>query len=404
MLDEVAIAVFTKNPTLFQKLQDSLKAIGISVSQFLYQERMESLQKFAEDGNLIAFFDTSEQRDTCLHWIQRLAEARPGTISVCLEEEFNQENSLQAIRAGAQDFLVGEFTSEEFQSLIQRLASTFEKRRLPSTVLGVLGASGGCGVSTLVANLAVEIAKLQSVPVGILGLNAYSSGPELLLNLRPTTTLFDLWERVDELDTSMIQQVAAKHDSGVYLITAQEWPLEYLPIPEKIVRRVIILMQELFPYVLLDLPREFSPAAQMALERTEALLLVTQYSMTAAAGAARILHALEMLSYPQRRIFWVANSVSEPAGLTFRQLSRVMSHTPLAKIPFDPETINWAAAQGICLSEANERAAVTKSIQKLAAAVCKSVAISDSESGSYRTGIGHALLSKIGFGGRGTSK
>ena len=283
-------------------------------------------------------------------------------------------------------------------------SSIGEESSYTTVVVAVLGAAGGCGASTLVANLAVEIAKLQSVPVGILGLNTYSSGPELLLNLRPTTTLFDLWERVDELDTSLIQQVAAKHASGVYLIAAQEWPLEYLPIPEKIVQRVILLMQELFPYVLLELPREFSPAAQMVLENTEALLLVTQYSMAAAAGAARILHALEMLSYPQRRIFWVANSVSEPAALTLRQLGRVMSHKPLASIPFDPETINQAAGEGVCLSETNERAAVTKSIQKLAVAVCKSTGRSDSDSGGYRAQLGQTLLSKIGFGGTGKAK
>ena len=176
----------------------------------------------------------------------------------------------------------------------------FEQRQLPSTVLAVLGTAGGCGASTLVANLAVEIARLQSVPVGILGLSPYSSGPELLLNLRPTVTLFDLWERVGDLDSILIDQAAVKHPSGVSLISAQEWPLKYLPIAGKIVRRVILLMEELFPYVLLDLPREFSPAIQTALENTKALLLVTQYSMTAAAGAARILHALETLGFPQQ--------------------------------------------------------------------------------------------------------
>jgi MinD-like ATPase involved in chromosome partitioning or flagellar assembly len=88
----------------------------------------------------------------------------------------------------------------------------------------------------------------------------------------------------------------------------------------------------------------------------------------AAAGAARVLHALEMLGYPQHRIFWVANAVSEPAALTLRQLRHVMSCKPMAKVPFDPETVNAAAAEGVCLSGLNARAAVTKSIQKLAVA------------------------------------
>ncbi len=188
MLDVVAIAVITLKPTLYERLASSVKGLADRVSQFAYHDRMDSIQTFAQDGSLIVLLDTSEQRDTCLRWIQRLAEARPGTISVCVEKEFNQEHSLQAIRAGARDFLVGEFTIEEVQALIKRLACTFEKQQLPSNVLAVLGTAGGCGASTLVANLAVEIARLKSVPVGILGLNSYSSGVELLLNLRPTVT------------------------------------------------------------------------------------------------------------------------------------------------------------------------------------------------------------------------
>ncbi len=404
MLEEVAIAVFTLNPTLYERLAEILRGPADRVSQFAYHDRIDSLQSFARDSSLIVLLDTSKQRDTCLRWIQRLCESRPNTIAVCLEEEFNQEHSLQAVRAGARDFLVGKFSAEEVQSLIKRLAGTFEQRQLPSTVLALLGTAGGCGASTLLANLAVEIARHQSVPVGILGLNSHSSGVELLLNLRPIVTLFELWERVGDLDSSLIDQATAKHPSGVSLISSRDWPLEYLPIPGKIVQRVILLMQELFPYVLLDLPREFGPASQTALENTEAVLLVTHYSMAAAAGVAPTLNALEMLGYPQQKILWIANSVSEPAALTLRQLRRVMSSKPLAKIPFDPRTVTLAAAEGVCLSEANERAAVTKSIQKLAAALCNSLGQSDNDEHDGRARSGRGLLSKISLGLAGTTK
>jgi Flp pilus assembly CpaE family ATPase len=44
----------------------------------------------------------------------------------------------------------------------------------------------------------------------------------------------------------------------------------------------------------------------------------------------------------------------------------------VAYIPFGPEQVNRAAGDGICLAETAPRAAVTKSIRKLAETLCQS--------------------------------
>ena len=394
MLENIAVAVFTENPILYERVEVTVRNLSGRVVRLPCLDRPETLRDFARDSSLIVLLDTSQQRDVCLRWIRRLCEARPDAIAACLEAEFNQEHALEAIRAGAKDLLVGNFTDEEVLSLLKRLAITLERPSLPSTVLAVLGVAGGAGASMLTANLAVEIAQLQSAPVGILGLNSHSSGVELLLDVPPNVTLFDLWQRVGDLDATVIKQAAAIHASGVCLLSSGEWPPEHLPIPGKVVRRVILLMQELFPYVLVDLPRDFPPAAQSALENTETLLLVSQHSVKAAAGAARILQALEVLGYPENRILWVANSVVRPEALTLKELRRVMLNKPFATIPFDPDAVNLAEMQAGCLSTVAPRAAVTKAIQRLAAALCESIGRSDSEDGHHRPRKWRTLFSK----------
>ena len=394
MLENVAVAVFTENPILYERVEVIVRNLSGRAVRLPYLDRPESLRDCARDSSLIILLDTSQQRDVCLRWIRRLCRARPDAIAACLEAEFNQEHSLEAIRAGAKDLLVGEFTDGEVQALLKRLASTLKDPSLPSTVLGVLGAAGGAGASMLTANLAVEIAKLQSEPVGILGLNSHSSGVELLFDMHPNVTLFDLWQRVGNLDAAIIKQAAVKHASGVCLISSGEWPPEHLPIPGEIVRRAILLMQELFPYVLVDLMRDFPPAAQSALENTETLLLVSQYSVKAAAGAARILQTLEVIGYPKNRILWAANSVVRPEALTLRELRRVMLHKPFAKIPFDPDAVNLAEMQAGCLSTVAPRAAITRAIQKLAADLCESIGRSDSEDGDHGPRTWGTLFSK----------
>lgn len=404
MLQEIAIAVFTQNPKLYQELADSVSGMGIPITQFAFRERMDSVQSWADESNLIAMFDANDEPEICLQWIRRLTENQRNTITLWIQRKFSQENTIEAVRAGAREVLAGKFNAEDVRSLISRAGNFFVKDRIPSTVLGVMGASGGAGTSTVAANLGVEIATLQSVPVGILDLDTFSSGVGLMLNLSPEITLFDLHTCGENIDSTVVKQAVVSHASGASLIASQGWPLDRMPIPENIVRRVILRMQQLFPYVLVDLPRELSTATRTVLDASDALLLVTPCSMVGATGAARVLQGLDSINYPQHQVHWVASSVSDPAGISPAQLHRVLSRKPVASIPFDPNTVNKAMAEGACLSHVAPRGAITKSVRKLASLVCESFGQSDTEDLGNRAPLGQTLSSLVGPSQAGTTR
>ncbi|MCX6835776.1 MAG: hypothetical protein NTW07_11725 [candidate division Zixibacteria bacterium] len=94
--------------------------------------------------------------------------------------------------------------------------------------------------------------------------------------------------------------------------------------------------------------------------------------MIGATGAVHLMQALDSINYPPHGILWVANAVSEPAGITFKQICRVLPSKPVAAIPFAPEPVNQATGKGACLADAAPRAAVTKNIRTLAEMLCKS--------------------------------
>jgi len=397
MHEVLAVAVFTQKTTLYEKLVSCVQEFVDRVAQFTYHDRIDSLQDFARDASLIVILDMTQERDLCLRWIRRTSDACPDSVSVCLQGEFGQTSTLEAVRAGARDFLSVEPTTDEILAMVKRLKGTMTRTQSPSRVLGVLGVVGGSGASTLAVNLAAEMAKIDDSRVGILGLTSVGSGPELLLNLHPNVTLFDLWEHVEELDSLLVDRAAARHPSGVALVSAQDWPLEHLPIPGKIVRRAIVLMQELFSYVGLDLPRGFPPAVLTGLEHSEAVLLVSPYSLAAADGAAQTLRALDSLAYPQNKVFWVANAVSESQPLTLRQLCRVMPTKPLATIPFGATTVHQAAVNGVCWADADARAGVTKAVSQLAGMMCRLLHCPGREE-PKRVTPRQRLLSKAGYG------
>ncbi len=144
MLSEIAVAVFTLDPTLYEKVEGGVRGLADRIAQFSFHDRVESLERFAADSNLIVFLETGKQREACLRWIQRVSEFGPNSYAVCLEEDFDQEHSLRATRAGATDLLVGKFTAEDVASLTRRLANTFDRYQFPSPVPPVPDPADGC--------------------------------------------------------------------------------------------------------------------------------------------------------------------------------------------------------------------------------------------------------------------
>ncbi len=64
MLQETVVAVFTHTPNLYDKVADSVKTLGVAVTQFAYGERLDAVERWAGASNLIALFDaTSDERD-----------------------------------------------------------------------------------------------------------------------------------------------------------------------------------------------------------------------------------------------------------------------------------------------------------------------------------------------------
>ncbi len=98
------------------------------------------------------------------------------------------------------------------------------------------------------------------------------------------------------------------------------------------------------------------------------------------------------------------NLASRQLLLSPSRLRRVMGRRSLANVPVAPETDHAAAAPGVCLSELSVRAAATRSMRRLAAALCGSAGRADGEHEDQRPGPEQALPFKIDLGGAGAGK
>ncbi len=85
MLDEIAIAVFTQDSPLYERIESCLGGLADRIAQLPYHDRIETVRDFGSERHLIVLLDTSREREMCLRWMQKLSEICPDAISVCLE-------------------------------------------------------------------------------------------------------------------------------------------------------------------------------------------------------------------------------------------------------------------------------------------------------------------------------
>lgn len=299
---------------------------------------------------------------TALAAIRRLRES--GTKHVlAVGTPIDPKLILRAIQAGADVFLDDSDLELELELAIARLQLRQADAAHPQQVLAILGATGGCGVSTLAANLAVLTARAHG-RCNLIDLNHGKADLASLLDLKPPYTLADLCRNDGRLDGSLFDKLLARHDSGVSLLAAPPETTEGAITPRG-VSRAVGLAREAFREVVIDVMDCRHAEQWSALEQATRVLLVTRLTFTAVRSARRILDQLVAHEIPRERVDIVANQVGLPNEVLPADAAEAIGRPVSLLLPHDPETMNGANNVGVPVAICNPSAAVVSEMAKV---------------------------------------
>jgi len=207
-------------------------------------------------------------------------------------------DKVAGFRAGADDYLTKPIHPTELVSHVEALLQRAEQmpaeaRRAPRTrIIGVLGAKGGVGASTLVVNLAAVACQQDDHDgwVGVVDLRPGLGTVALLLGQPPQggwATLLGL--DIDSLDQEIVESQVFTHASGLRYLPAAVQPendLAYLPpgYVEVVLNRLTASAGNLF----LDLGSVLDEATRHAIAHCDALVVVVEPERLCL-GLARVL-------------------------------------------------------------------------------------------------------------------
>lgn len=263
------------------------------------------------------------------------------------------EGKIKAFTAGAADYLTKPFDAAELvaraKALLRRFAGTeVAAPAAEGTVLAVFSLRGGCGVSTLAANLAAGLAQVWGQPVSLVDLALAAGHSALLFNLPLHHTWADV-ARIPpaEIDADLVGRTLLEHPSGVRVLAAPRGPQFAEAVSADHVAQVIRLLKPCYPYVVLDCAHDFSPTTLAGLDAAHRIITIMTPDLASAYVTARTLDVFETLGYSRDRIYLVLNWTFERGGLGRKELEGFLKHPTSLVIPFAPDPILKAINTGV---------------------------------------------------------
>jgi pilus assembly protein CpaE len=253
---------------------------------------------------------------------------------------------LRALHEGADHYLDEADLAAQLDSVLLRLQIKEEAARQPSgQVIGLLGASGGCGSSTLAVNLASVLAR-EAERCALIDLKPGVGDLAALLDVKPTHNFADLCVNVGRMDRAMFESALVSHSSGVHLLAP---PLMYEDIrlvTAQGVSKTLHLARDSFRFVVVDLEDSYHEEQLVVLRQADYILLVLRLDFTSLRSTKRILANLQQAGIRNERVRLVINRFGQAKELPLSEAEDVLGQKISFLIPDDPKNINAANNAG----------------------------------------------------------
>jgi pilus assembly protein CpaE len=323
------------------------------VSREIPSAQVIELQGYPTDGNLrdiggsgfICFLDLITNHAIGLEALAAIVAAYPSLPVVALVPDTNPQVLLQALRVGAKDFLTQPFTSDQFRSVIDKLAQLIpELVAEQGKVISVVPAKGACGASTIAFNLAMQLKKAGSKNTLLADLDPITGTLAFQMKLKPTFTFIDILSQGASLDLDVWRGVVQTY-SGIDILLSPENPVEGAQ-DNADTRLILDFSRHIYDYVVADLGNAYSNWTLSCLRASEQIFLVTTNELPALQAAQRALNYYESHNIPRQRIHLVINRFNREVGLTKEMIETALQSEIYQLIPSDYESVQRALLDG----------------------------------------------------------
>jgi pilus assembly protein CpaE len=282
----------------------------------------------------------------------------------------------RSMLAGAREFLIKPFSSDELVSTIRRVyelgaaqRARYQARALPVSVtaqrqplppelgkvISVFSPKGGTGCSTIATNLAVALQMETDAKIVLVDGSLQFGDVAVLLNLKPIRTIADLVPHMDELDGELIHSVLVPHSSGIKTLLAPPRPeMADLVVPDHM-KKILGELKKTFDCIVVDTWTSLHDLVLAIMDVSDRIVLITTPDIPSIKNTKLFFEVTEALGYPPEKVFLTINKVDRRSSIRAEDIETGIKHPVAATLALDERMVKLAANQGapFVLSAAN---------------------------------------------------
>jgi pilus assembly protein CpaE len=328
---------------------------------------------------------------------ERLAAEVPTTAVVMMSVQGEADYLRRSMLAGAREFLVKPFSSDELTSSIRQVY-TREREKLsrialqaaaaggvaaaraanpqareddePGRVVAVFGPKGGVGRTTLAVNLAVAAATELGQRTCLVDASFQFGDVGVLLNLNPKNkSIADLIPELESGEVESLDSFLINHSAGIRVLLAPPSPEMAELITPHGARRMIETLRMSHDLVVVDCMSSFNDTTLAILDLADTVLTMLSLEITSIKNIRLFLEVAEQLGYGSDKVRLVLNRADSSLGIRVADVEHSIGRRVDHTIVSDGRSVVYALNRGVPFFLSNREAQVSQDILRLASAV-----------------------------------
>jgi pilus assembly protein CpaE len=308
-----------------------------------------------------------EGASEALDGIGEMLGVAPGASIVAVGPGNSAEVVIRAVRAGAIEFLERPVSPRDLMAAMEKI-----RRLRPAAAAGagqigkivsVYATKGGLGATTLATNLAVCLAQQVGRTV-LVDLDVHQGSVATFLNLRPRYSVVDMFAQTHRLDEAYLSGLLLRHSTGLHVLPAVPSVGQPQFTPEQMLTGLEALRSQ-FAHVVLDLPRDASPATFTVLEQSDLVLYLVGLNVPALRASAMGLATLRGMGIDERKVKIVVARADARDEVSVKQAGEALGMPVFWRAQNDYPTVVSSINEGTPFVLSYPRSEVAKNMQAL---------------------------------------
>jgi pilus assembly protein CpaE len=273
------------------------------------------------------------------------------------------------VRTGAKDYLVKPIDADALGEAFVRFEQAGEDGTITGRVVGLIGARGGVGVTTLAINTAWIMAEKLSRRTALVDMDIYAGTIALCLDMEPTRGLREAFDDPERVDTVFLQNAMARVGKTLHVLGTEEALNDTVRMSDEKVLMLADTMCANFDMSILDLPRHFAMREPALFSKLNDIVIVTELTLPGLRDTNR-LHKLLAVRNPNAKIHVVANRVPAKPEVSLKEFETGMEAPLRCAFSLDPKAMTKAGFGGHPLASTDARHKIVQDLYGL----CKEMA------------------------------